>query len=131
MIQQRFATTMQYCNVSVKSFCNISAIFLCCIRKLKRILRNFLCKKRWKEVVLLLMLKLLRKVRNVSSWHAIRYLRVGENFIYNILLQQQKYTRKQKFWIEPKFTRMRCALRCNLVLEMQKTIVRNSSITSE
>ena len=34
MIQQHFATTMQYCNVSVKSFCNVSAIFLCCMDKI-------------------------------------------------------------------------------------------------
>ena len=45
------------------------------------------------KVVLLLMLKLLRKVRNVPSWRAIPIFKSMRKFyfVYNILFEQQKY----------------------------------------
>jgi len=78
------------------------------------------------EVVLLLMLKLLRDARNMSSWRAIPvFKRVRKlYFAYNVLLQQQKYIRKRKFWVRPMFTQRMRRLQGasdNLIIEMQTT----------
>ncbi|KYN14594.1 hypothetical protein ALC57_13207 [Trachymyrmex cornetzi] len=62
----------------------------------------------------------------MPSWRAILiFKRVRKlYFAYNILLQNKKYTRKQKFWVRPMFTqRMRHLQGAsdNLVVEMQTT----------
>jgi len=63
-------------------------------------------------------------------WRAIPIFKSVRKFYfaYNVLMQQQKYTRKQKFWIQC-LQRMRWhqGVSDNLVLEMQM-IVRSSSI---
>lgn len=80
-----------------------------------------------KSTVLLLILKLLRKARNMPSWRAISVLkRVRKIYlIYTVLLQNQKNIRKKrKFWVRPMFTHeMRCLQGAsdNLVIEMQTT----------
>jgi len=72
------------------------------------------------------MLKLLRDARNMSSWRAIPlFKRVRKlYFAYNVLLQQQKYIRKRKFWVRPMFTQRMRRLQGasdNLIIEMQTT----------
>lgn len=80
-----------------------------------------------KSTVLLLILKLLRKTRNMPSWRAISVLkRVRKMYlVYTVLLQNQKNIRKKrKFWARPMFTHEMRRLQGasdNLVVEMQTT----------
>lgn len=80
-----------------------------------------------KSTVLLLILKLLRKARNMPSWRAISVLkRVRKIYlVYTVLLQNQKNIRKKrKFWVRPMFTHEMRRLQGasdNLVIEMQTT----------
>ena len=81
------------------------------------------------EIVLLLMLKLLRKARNVPSW-LFWYLRVWGNFISLITFYCKNIQENENFEYS-QCLHKEWGASDNLILKMQTTIVRSSLITSE